>query len=182
MHPFSVFWWEGLAFCVYEILFDDSHPSLWASLIVHLVKNPAALQKIPDQFWVGKIPWRRDRLPAPVFLSFPGGWDGKDSTPIQETWDQSLGRDDPLKEGIAMPSSILSWRIPTDRGAWQTAVLEVTESDMTERLARCPWHLSHSAFIEAGCTQFLPSAHNWLKLLKTGSRLQSHPCTNEHVW
>jgi len=26
--------------------------------------------------WVGKVPWRRDRLPTPVFLGFPGGSDG----------------------------------------------------------------------------------------------------------
>ena len=30
--------------------------------------------------WVGKIPWRRDRLPTPVSLGFPGGSDGKEST------------------------------------------------------------------------------------------------------
>ena len=30
--------------------------------------------------WVRKIPWRRVRLPAPVFLGFPGGSDGKEST------------------------------------------------------------------------------------------------------
>ena len=29
--------------------------------------------------WVGKIPWRRDRLPTPVFLGFPGGSAGKES-------------------------------------------------------------------------------------------------------
>ena len=29
---------------------------------------------------VGKCPPRRDRLPAPVFLGFPGGSDGKEST------------------------------------------------------------------------------------------------------
>ena len=27
--------------------------------------------------WVGKIPWRRDRLPIPVFLGFPSGSAGK---------------------------------------------------------------------------------------------------------
>ena len=30
--------------------------------------------------WVGKIPWRRDRLPTPVFLGVPGGSKGKEST------------------------------------------------------------------------------------------------------
>ena len=29
--------------------------------------------------WVRKNPWRRDRLPAPVFLSFPCGSAGKES-------------------------------------------------------------------------------------------------------
>ena len=28
--------------------------------------------------WVGKILWRRDRLPTPVFLGFPGGSAGKE--------------------------------------------------------------------------------------------------------
>ena len=30
--------------------------------------------------WVRKIPWRRDRLPTPVFSGFPGGRAGKEST------------------------------------------------------------------------------------------------------
>jgi len=29
--------------------------------------------------WVGKIPWRRVRLPTPVFLDFPCGLAGKES-------------------------------------------------------------------------------------------------------
>ena len=40
-----------------------------ASMIAQLVKNPPAMQEIPDP-WVRKIPWRRDRLPTPVFLGF----------------------------------------------------------------------------------------------------------------
>jgi len=34
-----------------------------------------------------------------------------------ETWVQSLGWEDSLEEGVATHSSILSWRIPMDRGA-----------------------------------------------------------------
>ena len=30
----------------------------------------------------------------------------------QETWVQSLGQEDSLENGIAIPSSILAWRIP----------------------------------------------------------------------
>ena len=41
----------------------------------------------------------------------------KNPPAIQETWVQSLGWEDPLKEGMAMHSSILAWRISMDRGA-----------------------------------------------------------------
>ena len=37
---------------------------------------------------------------------------------VQETWVQSLGREDPLKEDMATYSSILAWGNPMDRGAW----------------------------------------------------------------
>ena len=52
----------------------------WASLVAQLVKNPPAMQET----WVGKIPWRRERLPTPVY--WPGEfhglycpWDGRES-------------------------------------------------------------------------------------------------------
>jgi len=38
---------------------------------------------------------------------------------MQETWVPSLGQEDPLQEGMATHSSILAWRIPMGRGAWQ---------------------------------------------------------------
>ena len=49
------------------------------SLVAQLVKNLLVKRPWLD-FWVGKIPWRRDRLPAPVLLGFPGSSDGKEST------------------------------------------------------------------------------------------------------
>ena len=50
-----------------------------ASLIAQLVKNLPAMQEIPVRFLVGKIRWRRDRLPTPVFFGFPCGSAGKES-------------------------------------------------------------------------------------------------------
>ena len=50
-----------------------------ASLIAQLVKNPPAMQETWFNSWVGKICWRRIRLPIPVFLGFPGGSAGKES-------------------------------------------------------------------------------------------------------
>ena len=47
---------------------------------------------------------------------------------VQETWFRSLGWEDPLKDGIATHSSILAWRIPMNRGAWQATVHGVAKS------------------------------------------------------
>ena len=52
----------------------------------------------------------------------------KNPPEMQETWIQSLGWEDPLEEGMATHSSVLAWRIPMDRGAWQAAVHGVTKS------------------------------------------------------
>ena len=51
-----------------------------ASLIAQLVKNQPAMQETWFDSWVGKIPWRRDRLRTPIILGFPGGSVGKEST------------------------------------------------------------------------------------------------------
>ena len=65
---------------------------------------------------------RRDRLPTPVFLGFPGGSGGIESACSvgDLCWIPVL--EDPLEEGMATHSSILTLRIPKDRGAWWAAV------------------------------------------------------------
>ena len=62
-----------------KISCNDFHTCLGASVIAQLVKNPPAMPDTPLQLWVGKVPWRRDGLPTPVFLGFPGGLVGKES-------------------------------------------------------------------------------------------------------
>ena len=47
---------------------------------------------------------------------------------MQETWVQPLGWEDPLEEGMATHSSIVAWRIPMDREAWQAAGHSVAKS------------------------------------------------------
>ena len=46
----------------------------WASLVAQLVKNLPAVWETGFDPWVGKIPWRRERLPTPVF--WPGEFHG----------------------------------------------------------------------------------------------------------
>ena len=53
---------------------------LWASLVTQLVKNLPAMQETLVQFLGQKDPGRRDGLPTLVFLGFPGGSAGKEST------------------------------------------------------------------------------------------------------
>ena len=52
----------------------------WVSLVAPLEKNPPVMQEIPVQSLGQEMPWKRDRLPTPVFLGFHGGSDGKEST------------------------------------------------------------------------------------------------------
>ena len=52
----------------------------------------------------------------------------KNPPAMWETWVQSLGWEDPLEEDMATHSSILSWRTPMDRGAWQATVHQVAKS------------------------------------------------------
>ena len=62
----------------------------------------------------------------------------KNMPAMWETWVQYLGWEDPLEEGIATHSSILTWRIHVNRGVWQAIVHGVTESEMTEQLSTAP--------------------------------------------
>ena len=48
----------------------------------------------------------------------------KNLAAMQETWVRSLGWEEPLKEGMTTPFSILAWRIPMDRGARHNQRLE----------------------------------------------------------
>ena len=49
---------------------------------------------------------------------------------MQETQVQSLGREDPLEEGMVIHSSILAWKTPIDIGAWQATVHGIAKSWM----------------------------------------------------
>ena len=64
------------------------------------------MQETPVQ--VRNFPWRRDRLPTPVFLGFPGGSDGEESACNAGDLGSILeGQEDPLEEGMAVHSRFL---------------------------------------------------------------------------
>ena len=89
---------------------------------------------------------------------------------MRETWVQSLRWEDPLEEGLATHSSVLAWRIPMDRGAWQAPVFLPGESPWTEepgglqsmglQRVRHDWATQHTAHLhpEDLCLSFLISS------------------------
>ena len=75
--------------------------------------NSPALQETPVRFPGRKIHWKRDRLPTPAFLGFPGGSTGKESVCNVGYLGliPGLGWED-REKGTAPHSSVLAWRIP----------------------------------------------------------------------
>ena len=70
----------------------------------------------------------------------------------QETWVQSLGGEDPLEEGMTTHSSILTWRIPSDRGTWWLTVHGVTKS--RTQLKRLNTHIHAHTHMHISSVQF----------------------------
>ena len=111
------------------------------SLVAHLVKTQSAellnkkkkdsICNAEDPSWIpgsGRSPG--EGIGYPLQYS----WDPlvaqrvKNTSAMQETWVQILGWGDPLEDGMATHSSIIAWRIPMDRGAYQATVHGVTKS------------------------------------------------------
>ena len=88
------------------------YPEKTIALVAQLVKNLPAMQHTQFNSWIGKIRWKRGRLPTLVLLSFPGGSDGKESACTAGHLGSIPGWEDPLEKGLATHSSILACRIP----------------------------------------------------------------------
>ena len=99
------------------------------SMVAQLVKNSSAMQETPVQF-LGKISWRRDRLPTPVFLGFPGDSDGKESACNVEDLGLTPGLGRSPGEGKGYPSSIVAGEFHGMYSPWG-----FKESDTTEQLS-----------------------------------------------
>ena len=81
---------------------------------------------------------------AALYMGFPGGSAVKNLPAMQERQEmqvQFLGQENPLEEGTATHSSILSWRIPRDRGVWWATVHRVAKRQT--RLKRLSMHTQH---------------------------------------
>ena len=87
-------------------------------MIAQLMKNPPAMQETPVPFLGREDPLERDRLSSPIFLSFPRGSVGKESTSNAGDLGLIPGLGRSSGEGKATHSSILAgefhglYRIP----------------------------------------------------------------------
>ena len=76
---------------------------------------------------MGKIRWRRDRLPTPVFSGFPVGSAGEESDRNVGDLGSIRGLGDTLEKGTITHSSTLAWRIPWTVYLWGRKELYMTE-------------------------------------------------------
>ena len=101
-------------------------------LVAQLVKIRLKCRRPQFDSWVRKIPCRRDSLPTPVFMVFPGGSDGKESTCNEGDLGSipRLGRSPGGGHGNPLQYSCLG--NPMGRGAWRATVHRAAELDRTE--------------------------------------------------
>ena len=98
-------WWEKLSWL------RPGDDFIWKYKNKQTQNLKPSTRLMTSQFWWASLVAQTVRNP-------PAMW---------ETWVRSLGKEDP-KEGMAMHSSILAWRILKDRGAWRSTVHGVTQS------------------------------------------------------
>jgi len=89
-----------------------------------------------------EIPWRRNRLPIPVFLGFPGGLDGKESTSNvgDMGWIPGLGRSSGGGHGNPLQYSCLE-NPHGQRSLVSYSPWGCRELDMTEQLSIAQPHV-----------------------------------------
>ena len=84
----------------------------------------------------------------------------------------SLGWEDLLEKGMATHSSILAWRIPMDRRAWQAAVHGLAKS--RHNWATKHWHSQKHSWVQVKVTEV------WIS--SVDCHCQCPGCVNTIVW
>ena len=79
----------------------------WASLVAQLVKKYQQCRRPGFNPWVGKIPWRRERLPTPVF--WPGEFHG-----LHSLWGHKVSD---TTEQLSLSLFTVTFQIP-DLNSW----------------------------------------------------------------
>ena len=118
-----------------QIFFKPSFTLLGAFLIAQLVKNLPAMQEIPFDSWVGKLPGKGIGYPLQCSWVSLVAQTVKNPPAMLEAWVLSLGWEEPLENGKASDSSILAWKIPR-------TVQSIGVAKSGTRLSDCPFHFT----------------------------------------
>ena len=112
-----------------------------------MLKNLPSTQETQFNFWVGKFPWRRDRLPTPVFWSFLGDPGGKESACNAEDLGSipGLGRS-PWRRAWQPTPVFFHRESPWTKELAGYSLWGPKESDTTEQLstAQHPYKYTHT--------------------------------------
>ena len=107
-------------------------------------------------------------------MGFPGGSVVKNSPAVPEPQEmrvRSLGREDPLEEGMATHSSILAWRIPMDRGAWQATTHRVEKNQIRLKQLGTQVHYAFGSHF----------TERWMNMMEGVPRCALHPRRHSHL-
>ena len=85
--PCGIQWFLTIIYFIYNCVYKSNpisqfippFPTPWLPWYLRWLRIHLQSRRPRFDFWVGKILWRRDRLPTPVFLGFPGGSAGEES-------------------------------------------------------------------------------------------------------
>ena len=93
---------------------------------------------------------------------------------MPETWDQSLGREDPLEKEVATHSRILAWRIPwtEEPGGLQSTGSQRVRHDWVTSLSLSIIHSYRSPYMNPMATTKAHSRHQKLKWKATRTLLK----------
>ena len=132
-HYLCLLQWQGP--CVRNSVMADAMDPTWVIAVTENVLGAVRDRRTPTALWVWQLSLSLSDPPFPPSLThihqvftIACGKGPTCQCRRCEMRVQSPGGEDLLEEGMATLSSILSWRIPMDRGAWPATVHGASKS------------------------------------------------------
>ena len=116
--------WTTRKVCLLSVI---SSPT--GTVVFHLYNPSAKHRECSVNVWWTALEREDNSSLVPFIFSYL-----KSLPAMQEAWVLPLGREDPLKKGMAIHSSILPWESPRQRSQAGCSLWRCKESDMTEWL------------------------------------------------